>query len=394
MSHLTTQLWDPLLPGTIDDPYPLYRTLRESFPLYRNEERDLFALSRFDDVAAANADWRTYSSADGIDLDETGLVFAPGRHGNVVETDPPIHGPLRRVLRGYLTPKWVSGLEETMRREVRAAAPGLCEDGAYDVAERLCAPLPLAVICDLLGLDESDRPLVSDSVAKMFYRVPGAGEVPDTAVAAVREIHGLLEGHLRRRVAAPGDDLLSAIAHGQVEERRLTLDEQLGMSVLILAAGIRTARNLLTNVFWHLGTRPDLRRRLAAEPDLAPSAVEELLRFDSPGQFVSRKTTTPIELHGVHVPERSTVVLLYGSANRDDRRYDRPDEIDLDRRVGRHFTFGGGVHSCLGAPLARLEARVVIEELIPRIGEFAVGSDPVRSYKPDERGFERLPIQR
>jgi cytochrome P450 len=393
MTHTVAQVWDPFLPATIDDPYPLYEELRKSHPVYHNSHRDLWAISRFDDILAVNADWQNFSSADGIDVDGTGLAFAPGRHGNVVETDPPLHGPLRRVLRDYLTPKWFRGLEGSVRVKVQSFAPSLLED-EYDIAERLCSPLPLSVICDLLGVDEEDGFIVGDCVGKMFYRAPGVGGVPESAVAAVGEIHSLLERYLRRRLTSPADDALTVIAHGRVDDRALTLEEQLGMSVLILAAGIRTARNLLTNIFWYLGTRPDLRRQLVADPTLSSAAVEEFLRFDAPGQLACRVTTAPVEIQGVQIPEHATVAMLYGSANRDEQRYEQPNTLDVGRKVERHFSFGAGIHSCIGAPLARLEAKVVLEEIVPLMGDFHIGPHPVRSYKPDERGFEKLPIQR
>ena len=386
------QVWDPFDEQHISDPFPIYRRLRDEFPLYRNDERDFYALTRYDDVVAANANWRTFSSAEGVDLDNTGsLLFGAG---NFVEEDPPLHDQLRAVIRHHLTPKLISSLEPEIVEKVQRLVADLTEHAEVDLATELCLALPLSVVGELLGLERDLQDWIYERFLKMFYRESGRVDLPDAALAAAREVRATLATELHKRRAQPADDLLTVIATGEVDGRALTDDEQLGMSTLIVGAGISTTKNLLTNVLWHMANDERVRNDVVRlSPDGMRNAVEEFLRFDSPIQNSTRVTTEQFEAHGVTVPKGARVTLVYGSANRDDRRYPYPDHIQLNRNVGRHMAFGGGIHMCIGAPLARLEARVVLEHGLPRLPRFELAGTPVRSLKMNERGFESLPVR-
>lgn len=386
-----TQLWDPFDKVFIDDPFPTYAMLREEHPVYHNEERGFYALTRWDDVVDANHDWATYSSAEGVDLDKTGTIFFG--EGNVVETDPPSHDLFRLVLKDHISPGFVRTQEEDVIRRVRELSERLAGRSRVDFASEFATRLPLGVICDLLGLNPADHDWVYGRFTAMFARESGTEEIPEAALIAAAEIRDFMARELAARRGNGNGDLLSAIANGVVGDRPLTHVEQVGMSTLVIAAGISTTKNLLTNIFWYLAQDEELRAKVqAAAAKSAPAMVEEFLRFDSPIQNSSRTTTRDVELHGVTIPEGATVTLVYGSANRDPDRFDDPDRLDIERRVAKHMAFGGGVHLCIGAPLARLEAKVVLQHGLPQLAQFALDGEPERVLKMNERGFETLPL--
>lgn len=388
-----SQVWNPFDADHVADPFPIYRRLRDELPLYHNVEQDFYALTRYEDVAPANADWVTYSSADGVDLDNTGSIFfGPG---NVVEEDPPVHTQLRAVVRHHLTPKLVASLEPEVTAEAIALADALAvrlQDGeTIDVIAELCLSLPLRVIGDLLGLEPDQQDELYTRFLAMFERESGSPTIPDVALAAAREVRATLHEQLEDRLHAPRRDLLTAIALGEVDGRPLTEEERVGMSTLIVGAGISTTKNLLSSIFWYVSHDAELRRRLEADDDVR-RAIEEFLRYDSPIQNSTRVTTRDVELHGEIVPAGSRVTLVYGSANRDERQFPDADVLDLQRDVRRHFAFGAGVHMCIGAPLARLETRLVLQHALPRLPALRYAGHSIRSLKMNERGFEQLAL--
>ena len=341
--------YDPFL--FYEDPYPVYRRLRDEAPVYLNRERSIWVLSRFDDVQRAGRDWRTFSSAEGVDIDDSRL--GPG---SFLDADPPSHDELRKILHADFAPASLGRLEPLIAAKVDALVGSLIERGQVDLVDELARRLPVSVVCDLLGAPAEDHAQLERWYADMLYREPGRSEVPEIAEHATREIRGYIVDAVTERLRSPRGDLFTTIAaaHG---EGRLSMDEVDGMCRLLLLAGVHTTSSLIANALMLLEDRPDDRRALGADPARIPNAIEELLRYLAPVQSGARVTTDEVEIHGVSVPRGERVLLLWASANRDERRFPDPDVLDLGRRPLRNVAFGEGIHFCLGAPLARLEAQ-------------------------------------
>jgi len=384
--------WDPLV--ALDDPYPVYRRLRNEAPLYHDEGRDIWALSRFDDVQAAAKDWATFSSAvggQGNDVDDTYQLFEPA--GDLAATDPPLHTRLRGALRMAFSP---SALRRRFEPAVRAKTAGLidafADQGRADFALDFARPLPALTMFAWFGFPDHDHPQLLEWFSRMLDRDPGQRALPASTLAARDRMRDYVGAAAEERRAAPRDDLLTFLVEAH-DAGQLTADEIVGSSMLLFMAGITTTSGLISNSLLHLDRFPDQRELLWREPERIPDAIEELLRFDAPIQAVARTTTRDVGSHGTVIPAGSRVALVWASANRDERRWPEPDTLSLSREPHRHVSFGEGIHHCLGAPLARLEAKIAFEVLLRRIPEYAVSGPIVRIGTPTDRALERLPVE-
>jgi len=376
--------YDPFL--FYDDPYPVYARLRAEAPLYHNEDRDLWVVTRFDDIQTVSRDWKSYSSGEGVVLDDESDFYAPG---GFVDQDPPSHDRLRGVMAPYFQPRVVKQLEGAVREKTRELLAPFLEQGEIDLAAAIARPLPAAVVCMLFGFPAEDHELLSTWFAKMLERIPGQVDAPATAWQANAEMRAYFAEAARGRSA--GEDLLSvlAIAH---RDGTISHDEVVGLGIFLFYSGIITTAGLISNSFYNLTSFPDERAAMAESPDLIPDAVEELLRYDAPIQSLSRVTLADATLYETTVPKGSRVLLVWGSANRDENRWPAPDRIDISRERKRHLAFGEGIHYCIGAPLARLEATVVFEEVLALMPEYELRGPMRRIYTPHERGIESLPV--
>lgn len=385
-------VWDPLVP--LDDPYPAYRRLRDSAPCYHHEGRDVWVLSRFDDIVAAAKDWETFSSSaggTGNDVDDTYQLFLPA--GDLPAADPPLHTRLRGALRLAFSPSALRvRFEPAVRAKVHELIDGFIDEGHADFAYDLARPLPATTMFTWFGFAEEDHTALLALFNDMLQRTSGERALPPAALAARDRLRLYVQDVARERQQAPRDDLMTflvdAVAAGQ-----LSVDELLGSSLLLFVAGITTTSGLISNSLLHLGRDPGQRAIVVREAAAIPTAIEELLRYDAPIQILIRTTTREVDVGGSTIPSDSTVLLVWASANRDERRWDDPDRLDLTRQPTRHVAFGEGVHHCLGAPLARLEARIVFEELFRRIPDYEVSGPIVRVKTPTDRALERLPVE-
>jgi cytochrome P450 len=383
--------WDPLVP--LDDPYPAYRELRDHAPCYHHPRRDVWVLTRFDDIVAAAKDWETFSSSaggTGNDVDDTYQLFLPA--GDLPAADPPLHTRLRGALRLAFSPSALKiRFEPAVRAKVHELIDGFIDAGRADFAFDFARPLPATTMFSWFGFPEVDHDELLAWFDDMLQRTPGRRELPTVALAARDRLRLYVQDIARDRRRAPGDDLMTFLVQA-VDAGQLTDDELLGASLLLFVAGITTTSGLISNSLLHLARFPDQRRVIVSEPAAIPAAVEELLRYDAPLQMLVRTTTRDVEVAGPVIPTGATVVLVWASANRDERRWPDPDLLDLTRQPERHAAFGEGIHHCLGAPLARMEGRIAFEELFRRIPEYEVAGPIVRVKTPTDRALERLPV--
>ncbi|WP_149263546.1 cytochrome P450 [Actinomadura sp. K4S16] len=392
-------VYDPFDPAFQADPYPAYRRLRDEEPVHRHEDPPFWALSRFDDVWAATRDADAFSSAQGLTFypDEIGtLGLAP----TIVMLDPPRHTVLRRLVSHGFTPRRTAGLESLLREFVRsriALMERKAADGETpDLHRDFSSPLPTFALAHLLGVPEADRarfdPWVS-ALTTLQDEGFGLRSVQDGAVQAVAEMFGYFSDVIAARRADPSGDLISALTAAEVDGERLTDWDVLGFCFVMVAGGNDTTGNLISHGVALLDGDHAQRERLAADPSLIPNALLEFLRLEGSVQALARTTTRPVTLHGTEIPEGEKVMMLFGAANRDEREFGpSAGELDVTRAIPRHLGFSSGVHFCIGSHLAKLQARVALEELLqahPRIGVDLENADRIRS--PFTRGWASLP---
>lgn len=375
------------------DPYPAWRRLREEQPLYRNERYGFFALSRFADVEAALVDWRTYSSAKGtlLEIIRSGTEIPPG---SIIFEDPPDHDRHRGLLSRVFTPRKVNAIEPQVRELCARALDPLVGAGGFDFVRDLGAQMPMRTIGMLLGIPEQDQEVIRDGIDDNLRLEEGT--MPELDLAA-GQMPSLAE-YVDWRVQHPSDDLMTELLQAEYRDaggvaRRLRRDEVVGFVNLLAGAGNETTTRLIGWAGKVLADHPDQRRQLVADRSLVPNAVEELLRFEAPSPVQARVATRDVEHHGQVVPRGSSVLLLNGSANRDERRFPEGDRFDIHRTIDHHLSFGYGIHFCLGAALARLEGRVALDEVLTRFPEWEVDWANARQARTSTvRGWECLPV--
>lgn len=388
--------FNPYDPALHQDPYPVYRELRESHPVHYEAELDFYTLSRYDDVQAALMAPELYCSGKGVavgigELDAGAGAMAP----LLIMMDRPRHTALRTLVSRAFTPRRIAELEPRIRKITVGLLDRFCERPEADLVREFSGPLPTVVIAELLGVPAEDQAQFkawSTAIAQFDPASP-RGIHPSAVEGPAVELAAYLARALELRRQEPRDDLLSALLAAEVDGRALTPEELLGFAFLLLVAGNETTTNLISNAAIQLHRHPEQRERLRRDPAGIPTAIEEFLRYDSPVQGLARTTTRGVELYGTRIPEGKKVLLLFASANRDASRFDAPDRLDVTRDPNPHLAFGFGAHFCLGASLARLEARVAFEELLVRLPEYRLQSETIeRHCSGPIRGALRLPI--
>jgi len=382
--------FNPYSPTFREDPYPVYRRLRDEYPVYHNEELGFYALSRHDDIVAALQDVETFSSSNALGIGAPKEVL--DQIPMMMLLDPPRHGQLRALVNRAFTPRRVAGLEPRIRGLARGLVDDIIEWGSCDLVAHFSGPLPATVIAELLGVPPDDgRMFREKSTAIVTQDAKGGGELDFTPAI---ELMMYMTAAYDERRERPRDDLMSALLEAEIDGERLSQEELLGFAFLLLIAGNETTTNLISNAVALLDQYPDQRRQLIDDPSLLPAAIEEFLRFESPVQGLSRTLRKDTVIHDHTIPQGAQLLLLYASANRDERRIDDPERFDISRDTKPHLAFGFGTHFCLGASLARLEARIALEELLARMPDFRVDfAASERLGGGVVRGWGALPLE-
>jgi cytochrome P450 len=387
--------YDPYDFAIDDDPYPVWKRLRDEAPLYSNDKYNFFALSRFDDVERCSVDWRTYSSAKGsvLEMITSGFEIPPG---TILFEDPPAHDLHRGLLSRVFTPRKMNAIEGKVREFCARSLDPLVGSGGFDFIADLGAQMPMRTIGMLLGIPEADQEALRDTIDAGMRLADGSMPDPDASYA-VTSGDGFAE-YIDWRADHPSDDLMTELLNATFEDetgatRTLTRVEILSYVGLLAAAGNETTTRLIGWTGKVLADHPDQRRMLAEDRSLVPNAIEELLRYEAPSPVQARYIRKDVEHHGETVPEGNVMLLLTASANRDERRFPDADRFDINRKIDHHLTFGYGIHFCLGAALARLEGRVALDEVLQRFPTWEIDWDnAVRAHTSTVRGWEKLPV--
>jgi cytochrome P450 len=391
--------YDPYARAMQEDPYPTYRYFLEHEPCTYNPTMDFYALFRFEDVWEATLDWKTYSSSLGPTLENRGQI--PGELFSIIGMDPPRHTRLRNIASRGFTPRRIASLEAEVRTIAARYLDALRSERRVDIQQAFSVKLPMDVISVLLGIPEADRDWYRHTVDKGLERDPETGQPAMQNIEMLLKSRDLVLDLLADRRKHPREDLITVIAEAEYTEpdgtqRSLDDDEVAAFTTLLAAAGAETTAKLIGNLVVYLFRHPDQRRWVfESAAERLPGAIEEVLRYDAPSQFQGRVAMRDVSAHGVTIPSGARVALVTAAACRDPREFADPDRLDVRRKADREIYFGYGQHVCIGKSLARLEARVALEELAARWPEWQVDETGLtRTYQAHVRGFQNVPLVR
>jgi cytochrome P450 len=372
------------------DPFPVYRELRDHAPCYYNAELGFYALSRYDDVLNALHDPETFCSRFGITL-ERGSPLPM-----LLTMDPPEHTKLRRLVSRAFTPRRIAELEAPTRSIAARYLDAIDPNSDADLIGDYAGLLPIDVICNLLGVPDADHARLRTWSDLLVHRDEGVPDVTAAGVEAGKQLYEYFCAFVAERRARPGsDDLTAALIAAESDGEHLDDLQVVGFLFLLIIAGNETTTKLLGNGLLALQRNPAARAEVLANVERIPDAVEEILRYEGSTQVMARTLTRETERHGVVMPADAKVLLLLGSANHDDRVWDRADDFDIDRAWPTHHVgFGHGIHVCLGAPLARLEMRIALEEFLARFPDYEIDDSGLeRVNSGNVRGYSRMPLR-
>ena len=383
--------------GLQDDPYPTYARLRTEAPLFHQERDDYWVLSRHADVWAATRDDATYSNRMGVSIDPS----AWSEHAHLVMSflamDPPEQVRLRRLVSKGFTPRRVRELTPQVQRLTDRYLDAAVERESFDWIGDFAGLLPMDVISEMMGVPESDRVEVRRLADLVVHREDGLRDVPQAGMDAAMELFGYYRELVARKRTHPADDLTTALLSAEDEGQRMTDEEINSFLFLMVVAGNETTTKLLGNAVFHLAQHPEQKAAVLADAGLVPAWIEETLRHDTSSQFLARLLLRDVTIDGVTAPAGSRLVFALGAANHDETVFTDPERFDLHRspeELARILSFGGGRHFCLGANLARMEARVALDALVARVRDFDVDLAGCRRfYSANVRGFASVPMK-
>ena len=373
------------------DPYPGYRELRATAPVCWNDVTKFWALLKYEDIRFVSSSPALFTSTKGITIPDPAMP-SPVQEGTLIFSDPPRHRQLRKLINSGFTRRRVAVLEPKIREIVRGILDDIEPGSVHEFAEEIAAPLPTRMIAELIGAPPDDwEQFRAWSDAATGTADP---EIELDSSVAMGQLFEYFQKLIAARRAEPRDDLLSVLAEAEIDEHRLTDEDLLNFAFLLLVAGNETTRNLIALGTLALISHPDQRRLLVENPALIPGAVEEMLRWNSPVVHMARIAVADVEIRGRRIAEGDVVVMLYGSANRDEDVFGSDsEEFKVTRHPNPHIAFGCGEHSCVGAQLARLEATVMFEELLGRFPKLELVGDVDRMRATMVPGVKRMPVR-
>ncbi len=401
MSSAISIEFDPFSTEFFNGAYDTYRRLRDEAPIYYNAKWDFWALTRYDDVAPATKDHETFSSAKGATLD---MVKA---HDDaipvpkvIISMDPPEHQKMRRLVSNVFTPRSIAALEDMVRDKVYERIEAL-DPASFDVVADFSALFPNEVITTMLGVPKQDRDQIRLWLDLLLERHPGEIATTKRGYQASVSTGLYYYDPVQKRRARPEDDMISRLIETEIERdgvvEKLTDVDITGFATMLGGAGAETVTKLVGNAIVAFADFPDQWRKLRDDRSKIPAAVEELLRYEAPSQYQVRTATRDVTYYGTTIPAGGAVLLVTGSATRDERMFDDPDQLDIDRdrKMGFNLAFGYGIHSCLGAALARMESRIALDALLDLLPEYEVDRDGLqRVAMANVCGWSNVPVRR
>jgi len=393
--------FDPFSEEFFGGAYETFRRLRDEQPVYYNAKWDFWALSRYEDVAPATKDHETYSSAKGATLDMVKAhddAIPPPKV--IISMDPPEHQKMRKLVSSVFTPRAIASLEDMVREKIDERIDAI-DPTAFDVVADFSALFPNEVITTMLGVPKQDRHQIRLWLDLLLERRPGEIAVPREGFEASMNTGVYYYKLIQERREKPEDDMISRLIETEIERDghvdKLTDVDIAGFATLLGGAGAETVTKLIGNAMVAFAEFPDQWQSLRRDRSKIPAAIEELLRYEAPSQYQVRTTTRDVTVHGTTIPEGSAVLLLTASATRDERMFPDPDRLDIDRerKMGFNLAFGYGVHSCLGAALARMESRIALDALLDLLPEYQVDRTGLkRVAMSNVAGYSNVPVRR
>jgi cytochrome P450 len=391
--------FDPFSEDFFNGPFDTYRRLRDEAPVYHSEKYGFWALSRYEDVAAAIKDCDTYSSARGVSLDMFLDEPNPDMPDLVIMMDPPDHTKMRKLVNKVFTPRAVASLESMIRATITEFADRL-DPKSFDAVADFSALFPVEIITTMLGVPPADRQQIRHWLDRSLTRAPGEFRPSEDGMAASIESGLYYYELVQKRRAEPQDDMISQLIGVEVEREdggvaKLTDLEITGFLSLLGGAGAETVTKVVASALVILSERPDQWRMLQEDRNLIPAAFEEVLRFEGPVGYLIRYSMREVQLHGCIIPKNVPVMLVTGAATRDERAFPDPDTFDIERKLGGfNLGFGYGAHSCLGAALARMEGRIALELLLDRMPSYEVDHAALRRVNmTNVVGYSNVPVR-
>ena len=363
-----------------EDPAPILREMRETCPVGRAETHGgSWVLTRYEDIYDVTRDPETYCSGQGVNVPSHGMPPLPP-----IESDPPIHALFRGPLISRFSPGRIAEHEPHAREVVTGLVDAFIESGEADLAQQLTVPLPAVVNTPILGIPSEDRAKFQDWAVRLLSSAGGDQEAIQATAGYFGELYGM-------RTSEPTGDIPTLMTEVEIDGERISPDMFVLAMIMLMSAGLDTTTNAGSHILHWLGEHPEERRLLTEDPSRIPTAIEELLRRSTPLPTLFRTATRDVTLHGQVIPAGDRVQLSWMAANHDPDEFPEPESVQLDRKPNRHFAFGVGAHRCLGAAMARMELKVLLEESLPRLGDYKVTATPTR-YVGVTRGIQNLPV--